>query len=336
EHWKTIANHVMQKEKGRCEAWKEEVDKLLVFSGLFSAVITGLLVESQKSLSEDSIKTLLTQLVAQGANQTVAAVAASGASGKFTASDSSKRVNALWFLSLVLSLATALFGIVAQQWLREHLRPSPENMPICVLPGLFHMYTEALDRFYVPHLFTALPLLLIISVVFFLIGMVDFLWMLNHQVAIPVTSVVFLVSAFLLFTTIYPALQPLPRQIPTNRSSHTSRAPCPYKSPQSWAFYKLVLFLRWAVVPPAFLRLGSVKSMSNFINLRFDELQAGWISHAVLWLDQRDLDLIKFDKDADLERLSTLAYTPHQATYGLYDTVRSLQVALRDLSSAEQ
>ncbi|KAF9529488.1 hypothetical protein CPB83DRAFT_764944, partial [Crepidotus variabilis] len=133
EHWKTVAEHLMEREKGRCEAWKDEVDKLLVFAGLFSAVVTGLLVESYKSLSEDPIEAMLAQLVAQGSNQTTVAIATSGNSGRFAASESSKRVNALWFLSLVLSLATALFGIVAQQWLREHIRASPQNTPILQL-----------------------------------------------------------------------------------------------------------------------------------------------------------------------------------------------------------
>ena len=31
-------------------------------------------------------------------------------------------INSLWFVSLVLSLAAALFGILAKQWCREYLR----------------------------------------------------------------------------------------------------------------------------------------------------------------------------------------------------------------------
>ncbi|KAF9524643.1 hypothetical protein CPB83DRAFT_773471, partial [Crepidotus variabilis] len=119
----------MERKNERCEAWKDEVDKLLVFAGLFSAVVTGFVIDSYKSLSEDPIEALLTQLVAQGANQTIAATAGSGGSAGFSASESNKRVNALWFLSLVLSIATAIFGIVAQQWLREHMRTSPHNTP---------------------------------------------------------------------------------------------------------------------------------------------------------------------------------------------------------------
>ncbi|KAF9524641.1 hypothetical protein CPB83DRAFT_749692, partial [Crepidotus variabilis] len=122
EHWKTVSDHLIQREAERCEAWKDEVDKLLVFSGLFSAVVTGLLVETHKSLSQDPLLALLSQLVAQNANQTDTVIKSSGVSGTFSPSGSNKRVNALWFLSLVLSLSTALFGIVAQQWLREHIR----------------------------------------------------------------------------------------------------------------------------------------------------------------------------------------------------------------------
>ncbi|KAF9044185.1 hypothetical protein BJ165DRAFT_1330552, partial [Panaeolus papilionaceus] len=36
-----------------CDAWKEEVDKLLIFAGLFSATVTAFTIESYKWLSEE-------------------------------------------------------------------------------------------------------------------------------------------------------------------------------------------------------------------------------------------------------------------------------------------
>ncbi|KAF9529492.1 hypothetical protein CPB83DRAFT_893582 [Crepidotus variabilis] len=306
EHWKTVVNYLLQKERGRCEVWKDEVDKLLVFAGLFSAVVTGLLVDSYKSLSEDPIQALLAQLVAQGANQTVAVMSESGSSGRFSASESNKRVNALWFLSLVLSLATALLGIVAQQWLREQTRPSLQNTALRQLPGLLHMYSDAFDRFFVPQLFTTLPLLLIISVVLFLIGMVDFLWAMNHQVAIPMSIAVFFVFIFLLVTTVYPALQSPPNHIPTSRKSSMPRAPCPYKSPQSSAFYILVFYVRWGfatsfdVLHKFYTRSNTPLSPLSYLE-RY--LQKSWLHHAGPWLTHRDLDILKFHRDEALENL---------------------------------
>ncbi|KAF9521339.1 hypothetical protein CPB83DRAFT_841341 [Crepidotus variabilis] len=51
-------------------------------------------------------------------------------------------VNALWFLSLILSLASALIGLVAVQWHREHLCPSTRNVPLRTLPAIIQPSTE--------------------------------------------------------------------------------------------------------------------------------------------------------------------------------------------------
>ncbi|KAF9529483.1 hypothetical protein CPB83DRAFT_835139 [Crepidotus variabilis] len=252
EHWETVADHLMQREKSRCDSWKDEVDKLLIFSGLFSAVVAGLLVESHKSLREDPVEALLTKLVAQGANYTI-----SNTSSNYVPSLSVKRVNSLWFLSLVLSLATALIGIVAQQWMREHIRPSPKNTPIRQLPALLNMHAEALDQFQVPKLFTALPLLLITSLIIFLIGLVNFLWSLNHEIAIPASTAT--------------------------------------------------------------------------------RLQTEWFGHAMLWLRQRDLDVLKFHDDKDLENLAEDIRDPGfgLVTPRLYDTIAALRVTKNELSIAK-
>ncbi|KAF9525754.1 hypothetical protein CPB83DRAFT_771570, partial [Crepidotus variabilis] len=240
KHWKSVADYFINKEKVKAEAWKDEVQNLLVFSGLFSAVLTALLVESYKSLQPDTKEALLFQLVTHltsSANSTgSSAHAVIEQTNTFTPSASSKRVNTLWFLSLVLSLGTALVGITAQQWLREHLRPAVEGVNLHHLPALIYMQSEALDRFYVPQIFAALPLLLITSLIFFFVGMMDFLWDLNHHVAIPIIVVISLIFIFIFLTTLLPGLQPYLVHLSSPRKSSTPRAPCPYKSPQSWVF----------------------------------------------------------------------------------------------------
>ncbi|KAF9530745.1 hypothetical protein CPB83DRAFT_762541, partial [Crepidotus variabilis] len=121
-HWKSVTEYLAAKEEARCDAWKDEVQNLLVFSGLFSAVVTGLLVESHKTLREDPVEALLAKIASTLVNATdvTTCLTPQGLACSFSASPSNKRVNALWFLSLVFSLATALFGIVSLQWLRAH------------------------------------------------------------------------------------------------------------------------------------------------------------------------------------------------------------------------
>ncbi|KAF8147823.1 hypothetical protein B0H34DRAFT_617375, partial [Crassisporium funariophilum] len=51
--WKVCLDKVLEEDKLQCNSWKDEVQNLLIFAGLFSAVITGFSVESYKSLKAD-------------------------------------------------------------------------------------------------------------------------------------------------------------------------------------------------------------------------------------------------------------------------------------------
>ncbi|TFK44143.1 hypothetical protein BDQ12DRAFT_717323 [Crucibulum laeve] len=65
--WETCYKAVKEYDDVMCTAWKDEVQNLLIFAGLFSAVVTAFIVESYKMLTDpidDSIH-LLTQIAAE-------------------------------------------------------------------------------------------------------------------------------------------------------------------------------------------------------------------------------------------------------------------------------
>ena len=253
-----------EKDKARCNAWKDEVQNLLIFvsliwailglkanirtfqcfkAGLFSAVVTAFIIESYKGLKQDSgdvTNDLLLRILSQLEGSTDGtATTQSLVMPAFTPSPSTVRINILWFLSLIFSLATILIGIIALQWLREHLRPQSDLEPQITF-SLHYLNVESLDRWYLPQIFTALPLLLQIGLVLFLAGTLDFLWSLNHSVAVPVAVAIGVILLFLLWTTISPTIQALFLLFPCWKWATRPRSPCPYRSPQSWAFYRLL------------------------------------------------------------------------------------------------
>ncbi|KDR82266.1 hypothetical protein GALMADRAFT_22842, partial [Galerina marginata CBS 339.88] len=126
--WYIILKPLLKKDRLRCDAWKEEVQNLLIFAGLFSAVVTAFVVESYKNLQQDpndALVALVSQLVTRlespsGNTSTPSSLMFSNVNSAFSPAPSSIRVNILWFISLVLSLTTVLVGIVSLQWLREH------------------------------------------------------------------------------------------------------------------------------------------------------------------------------------------------------------------------
>ncbi|KIP01116.1 hypothetical protein PHLGIDRAFT_56054, partial [Phlebiopsis gigantea 11061_1 CR5-6] len=112
------------------ENWKDELNNLLVFAGLFSAVLTAFVVESYQSLQPDSASStnqLLSQISVQLSsftispgfvNATSSIPSTSPVPARFRPESTDINVNLLWFLSLTLSLVAAFFTIAAQQWLR--------------------------------------------------------------------------------------------------------------------------------------------------------------------------------------------------------------------------
>jgi len=206
-------------------------------AGLFSAVVTAFIIESYKALKQDPSEVLLSRILAQLEGRVNGTDILT--TPTFTPTHSDIRINILWFLSLIFSLTTVLIGIISLQWLREHLRPHTDLEPQIAF-SLHHLNVESLDRWYLPQIFTALPLLLQLALVLFLAGILDFLWSLNSTVAIPIAVAVGSSLFFLLCTTVLPTTQSLLLFLPRLPWGNMPRSPCPYRSPQSWAFHQLV------------------------------------------------------------------------------------------------
>ncbi|KAF9550441.1 hypothetical protein CPC08DRAFT_647901, partial [Agrocybe pediades] len=152
----------MKREREQCDAWKEEVQNLLIFAGLFSAVVTAFVIESYKSLQvdpQDTMVSLLSNILVRLENGTATATPTPNLpSGQvpFVPDKSAERINSFWFISLVLSLATALIGIISLQWLREY--QSYANFNSEEIFALFNMRKDGFERWHVPKVFAALPL----------------------------------------------------------------------------------------------------------------------------------------------------------------------------------
>jgi hypothetical protein len=200
----------------------------LLKTGLFSATVAAFIIESYKNLSPNSgnqTVTLLGQISQQLAGvplETAQNVTAS-INASFKPTNSAIRVNVLWFLSLVLSLTSALSATLLQQWARRYLeltqhRGAPHKrarIRAYVFDGVqgTNMYRAV----------EAMPLLLHISVFFFLAGLIDFLFPINDTVAFYILGYI---SAFV---SVYAILTVLPNLILN----------CPYRTPLSGLAWRI-------------------------------------------------------------------------------------------------
>jgi len=309
-------------------------------AGLFSAVVTAFIIESYKALKQDPSEVLLSRILAQLEGRVNGTDIPT--TPKFTPTPTEIRVNILWFLSLIFSLATVLIGIISLQWLREYLRPHTDLEPQIAF-SLHHLNVESIDQWYLPQIFTALPLLLQLALVLFLAGILDFLWSLNSTVAIPIAVAVGLSLFFLLWTTLLPTTQALLLFLPRLPWGNMPRSPCPYRSPQSWAFHQSVRPLI-AIFLSIF---GGIRRDYGFpshrMTLEKDRLfhphesttsrrkrptdlifrpnpSNSWAKLGIAWLFQRDLDYMSLNPESIKKTDIDVYIRP----VPMYDTVRAV------------
>ena len=183
-------------------------------TGLFSATVAAFIIESYKQLQPDSGDTtvlLLAQISQQLAalsNGTSISIPSTLPNQSFRPSGSAVRVNALWFLSLTLSLTCALLATLMQQWVRRYLQVSQRWDAPYKRARIRTFFAEGVERFGLPYAVEALPALLHASVFLFFAGLIDFLLNINHKVAITLLSAVAVGGSAYFLCTAIPLIYP--------------------------------------------------------------------------------------------------------------------------------
>ncbi|KAJ7659048.1 hypothetical protein DFH06DRAFT_1194943 [Mycena polygramma] len=231
--WVDCANATRAFDKDMVSSLRGDMDTLLVFASLFSAVVTAFVIQSYPGLSgtssADTSAALLQHLLLHA--QSGSAIIDATESTSSAASTSSVWINALWFSSLVVSLNTVLGAILAKQWLSEYelatcsiTTTSPREQV-----ALRQLAFDSLGRWKVTTIINYLPVQLICALFLFFAGLVYLVWTLSAPVAIITSVLVAISTVFFLATTLLPSFFEL----------------CAFCSPQSWlCFYLSRTFLQ--------------------------------------------------------------------------------------------
>ncbi|KAI3609228.1 hypothetical protein WG66_010568 [Moniliophthora roreri] len=251
-----------------CARWEKDIDALLVFAGLFSAVVTAFAVESYQTLQPDpneSVVRLLAHISLQLASPSTPALEPLKEEN-FTATSSSIRINIFYFLSLIFSLAAAHLSILCKQWMREYQREYPSHLNPRQMLAVRQSRHEGLHAWGVPDLIASIPLLLQVATALFFIGVVKMLWDINSIVATIVLVATIICLVFLVATTI---LAPLLLILSWTSDTFVHYLPwqCPYKTPLGWIIIRvttpILLILNRAL--PSRRRSSFRRSMSAII-----------------------------------------------------------------------
>ncbi|TFL00141.1 hypothetical protein BDV98DRAFT_509611, partial [Pterulicium gracile] len=180
--WKVYMDEAEVFDMELTEGWKDTVDVLLVFAGLFSAIVATLIGVSVQALQPDYLQVtvaILAELVAiqreMASGNSAAGVTPSSLSvDTLPAPTTGERwVNGLWFTSLAFALCTALIATIVKQWIQKYRAFTFGSTMDQVLHRQFRYM--GLNSWRVPLVVDTLPSLIHISLFLFLAGLALFL-----------------------------------------------------------------------------------------------------------------------------------------------------------------
>ncbi|KAI0342205.1 hypothetical protein BDW22DRAFT_247191 [Trametopsis cervina] len=233
--WTVIQKAVDEFDKDQIEGVKNDIDTLLVFNGLFSAVLSAFFVLAITLLQEDipgATLTTLRHMSAQNANYTIqgdfihSTSPAPTSFAQFEPTVNAICINDMWTASLTISLITASFSILVKQWLREYMK-FVTSFPQGRL-RIRNFRRAGLETWKVLTIAACLPLLLQLALGLFFIGLCFYTTELHSSVRNTTLPLVIGWGFIIFFVTVSPLF-----------SAH-----CPYKTP---ALDSLVVAIRASV-----------------------------------------------------------------------------------------
>ncbi|KAF9806892.1 hypothetical protein IEO21_08490 [Rhodonia placenta] len=233
--WSLFAEEVWKYEENQINKWKENINNLLLFAGLFSTILTGFIVAFYLLLGPTTPDTTTQVLIVVSMQLSVltAAIAHSNltqsqqsvlqaASAIIRPTTSTVSTGVLWFVALIFSLSAASISIAVGQWLHHHTDRASSMTRQSV--RIWAYRRRSLDKWHVRVIIDLLPILLQISLALFLVGLLELLWALNHVVAGIVTVLVIILLLPTLITVFLPYFF----------------ADCPYKSRAAWLCFVIL------------------------------------------------------------------------------------------------
>ncbi|KAH9989380.1 hypothetical protein BJV74DRAFT_454579 [Russula compacta] len=199
-----------EKDKEMVEQWQQDAKGIIIFNGLFSAVVAALVAVSVQDLrpnSQDTSAFYLEKMYQLQADPNVSRSSTVAQPPAFSPPTYAIWVNSLWFLSLVISLSCAMLATSLQQWARRYLRCTQLALARCSPPKRARVRTffaNGVERLGVAWVVEALPALVHVSLFIFFAGLVIYLFNINHTVFSAAACWIGLLSTVYLCITLMP------------------------------------------------------------------------------------------------------------------------------------
>ncbi|KAG9125465.1 hypothetical protein FRC07_007485 [Ceratobasidium sp. 392] len=208
--WQMYVEEAKEYDSELVETENNNIDMMLLFAALFSAILTSFIIESKVLLQENSTDLTVTLLLAiaqsqqrmeQGTSQALPPIERP----PFVASASARCINGLWFTSLALSLAAGLVAMLAKEWLTAFTASRPR--PAYTHALVHQARLQGLTQWRALHIVNLLPTMLHLSLLLFFLGLAVYLWTLDSGIAIAEVAITAATVCFYTSTTLLGALR---------------------------------------------------------------------------------------------------------------------------------
>ncbi|KAG8928786.1 hypothetical protein FRC03_001144 [Tulasnella sp. 419] len=180
--WSTYDREASNYDAELIDGWNKSLDILLLFAGLFSAINTAFIIESYQGLQPDPAEItnilLRTLIIHRSDNITLSDEDLNPGSPN----SSAVSVNSIFFASLSYSLTAAFGAVTAKQWLTAYSNKG-STKALHEKCRDRQMKFAGLETWHLRFIMDILPMLLQLSLLLFLVGLVQFLWALEKRVA---------------------------------------------------------------------------------------------------------------------------------------------------------
>ncbi|KAF9033013.1 hypothetical protein BDZ89DRAFT_1158345, partial [Hymenopellis radicata] len=199
--WKTFLEEYSKFDSDMVEDWRDALDVLLVFAGLFSAVVSTFVAQSSQTLQVDFSEVT--------ANLMFEVIHLQRAMLNGATSDAASPVPHYLPIcpsTLALSLTTALLAVLTKQWIHQYLATSSGTPRDRCRTRQFRY--ENLKEWHVPLIIGILPVLMHVALGLFFGGLVVYVRSLSTPIAIVVGAIAFFAFVSYFGTNLLPLFKP--------------------------------------------------------------------------------------------------------------------------------
>ncbi|CAG8452991.1 9392_t:CDS:2 [Acaulospora colombiana] len=179
--WEIYNHKAAEVDREMIKDWNNSLNTLLIFTALYSAVLTAFIIESMKLLHEDPTETtrnILIIISKQLSNNSLPAFEPIA----YQTPQYAVVVNALFFTSLSCALIAALSAVLALQWVANYdmgLNTSSARKRALQR----HVRFRGVEKWRMAEFIASLPLLIFMALFLFFIGIADWLWHMNRAIS---------------------------------------------------------------------------------------------------------------------------------------------------------